>query len=80
MAQADFDVAAGDTWAVNEFPSSVRTGVGSARANARELVRGLYDGDGARPARGVVFVVGVGQPTTSVAVYQTNLQNWLADV
>jgi hypothetical protein len=78
MAQAGFDVAAGDTWAVNEFPSSVRTGVGSARANARELVRGLYDGD--RPARGVVWIVGVGQPTTNVAVYQTNLQNWLADV
>jgi hypothetical protein len=80
MAQAGFDVAAGDTWAVNEFPSSVRTGVGSARANARELVRGLHDGDGARPTRGVVFIVGVGQSTGNVSVYQTNLQNWLADM
>ena len=79
MAQAGFDVAAGDTWAVNEFPSSVRSNSGDARANARELVRGLYKGDGSRPARGVVFIVGLGQPTRNVSVYQTNLQNWLAD-
>jgi hypothetical protein len=83
MAQADFDLVAGDTWAVNEFPSAVRSGSGTARDNARELVRGLYEGDtaaGARPAKGVVFIVGLGQPTTNVSVYQTNLQNWLADV
>jgi hypothetical protein len=79
MVQAGFEVAAGDTWAVNEFPSSVRSGAGTARANARELVRGLYEGDGTRTARGVVFIVGLGQPTTNVSVYQTNLQNWLAD-
>ena len=80
MVQAGFDVTAGDTWAVNEFPSSVRTGVGSARGNAGELVRGLYGGGDARPARGVVFMIGIGQGTTNVAVYQTNLQNWLVDV
>jgi hypothetical protein len=79
MAQAGFDIAAGDTWAVNEFPSTVRSGAGDARANARELVRGLYEGDGTRTARGVVFIVGLGQPTTNVSTYQTNLQNWLAD-
>ena len=79
MAQAGFDIAAGDTWAVNEFPSTVRSGAGDARANARELVRGLYEGDGTRTARGAVFIVGLGQPTTNVSVYQTNLQNWLAD-
>ena len=83
MAQVGFDVAAGDTWAVNEFPSAVRSGSGTARENARELVRGLYEGDtaaGARPTKGVVFIVGLGQGTTNVSVYQTNLQNWLADV
>jgi type IV pilus biogenesis protein CpaD/CtpE len=79
MAQAGFEITAGDTWAVNEFPSTVRSGAGDARANARELVRGLYEGDGTRTARGVVFIVGLGQPTTNVSVYQTNLQNWLAD-
>ena len=66
MAEAGFDIAAGDTWAVNEFPSTVRSGAGDARANARELVRGLYEGDGTRTARGVVFIVGLGQPTTNV--------------
>jgi hypothetical protein len=80
MAEAGFDVAAGDTWAVNEFPSTVRSGVGPARANARELVRGLFQGDGTRTARGVVFIVGIGQSTGNVSVYQANLQNWLADV
>ena len=81
MAQAGFDVAAGDTWAVNEFPSTVRSGSGTARENARELVRGLYEGDRARaPTRGAVFIVGLGQGTTNVSVYQTNLQNWLADL
>ncbi len=81
MAQAGFDLAAGDTWAVNEFPSTVRSGSGTARENARELVRGLYEGDtGQRPTRGVVFIAGLGQGTTNVSVYQTNLQNWLADL
>ena len=42
-------------------------------------MRGLYEGDGTRTARGVVFIVGLGQPTTNVSVYQANLQNWLAD-
>ena len=80
MAQAGFDIQAGDTWAVNEFPSTVRSNSGTARANARELVRGLFEGDGSRTARGVVFTVGIGQATTNVSVYQQNLQNWLADV
>jgi hypothetical protein len=79
MAEAGYDVAKGDTWAVNEFPSSVRTGAGTARASARDFVRGLYEGDGARPSRGAVFVVGVGQATPDVTLYQTNLQNWLTD-
>jgi hypothetical protein len=79
MLEAGFDVAAGDAWAVNEFPSSVRTGAGAARANARELVRGLYEGDGTRRVRGTVFTIGIGQGTTNLSVYQTNVQNWLAD-
>jgi hypothetical protein len=79
MAAAGFDVAKGDTWAVNEFPSSVRVGTGSARANARDLVRGLYTGDGTAAVRGAVFIVGVGQTVPDTTLYQTNLQNWLSD-
>jgi len=79
MASAGYDVSLGDTWAVNEFSSSVRQGSGSARANARDFVHGLFDGDGTQTAQGVVFIVGMGQGTTYMNTYKTNLQNWLQD-
>jgi hypothetical protein len=79
MAAAGFDVAQGDSWVVNELSSAVRRGEGNARANVRELVRGLYEGDGTRPTRGGVFVIGFGQASTDVSVYQGTLQQWLAD-
>jgi hypothetical protein len=79
MAAAGFDVSKGDTWAVNEFPSSVRVGTGSDRQNARDFVRGLYTGDGGPPTKGAVFIVGVGQSVLDTTLYQTNLQNWLGD-
>ena len=79
MAAAGFDVAAGDTWDVNEFSSAVRTGTGAARQNMRDLVRGLHDGDGSVPqAQGIVFVVGIGQ-SSSLDLYKANLQSWLQD-
>ena len=79
MEAAGFDVTKGDTWAVNEFPSSVRANAGTARAQVRDFVRGLYAGDGTPPTRGVVFIVGAGQSATGISLYQSNLQNWLTD-
>ncbi|HUG64655.1 MAG TPA: hypothetical protein VMK83_05505 [Gaiellaceae bacterium] len=79
MAAAGYDVALGDTWTLNEFTSAVRRGDGSARTNVRELLRGLYDGDGTRPTRGAVLVIGFGQRTSDVSVYQSTLQSWLTD-
>jgi hypothetical protein len=80
MAAAGFDVTQGDTWAVNEFSSSVRQGSGTARQDARDFVHGLYDGDGTLPkTQGVVWTVGMGQGTTYMTTYKTNLQNWLQD-
>lgn len=80
MAAAGFDVSQGDTWAVNEFSSAVRQGSGTARADARNFVHGLFDGDGTLPtARGVVWIVGMGQGTTYMTTYKTNLENWLQD-
>jgi hypothetical protein len=79
MAAAGYDVTKGDIWAVNELPSSVRTGAGSDRQNARDFLRGLYEGDGTTPVKGAVFVIGVGQPTSPVAPYQSVVQNWLSD-
>jgi RTX calcium-binding nonapeptide repeat (4 copies) len=79
MEAAGYDVGLGDTWAVNEFSSAVRRGDGAARANAREFVRGLYDGAGLPDVRGTVFVIGVGQGTPELSTYKASLQRWLAD-
>ena len=79
MESAGFDVTKGDTWAVNEFPSSVRVGTGSSRQNVRDFVHGLYAGDGTPPTKGVVFVIGPGQSIGDVSLYQGNVQNWMTD-
>jgi hypothetical protein len=78
MAAAGYDVALGDTWALNEFPSSVRRNLGTARADARAFVHGLYEGDG-RPAQGAVFVIGVMHGTKDASLYKTTMKSWLAD-
>jgi uncharacterized repeat protein (TIGR01451 family) len=81
MDAAGYDVALGDTWALNELSSAVRQGVGVARANMRAFLKGLYDGDGVLPpsVRGVVFVAGIGQGTGDLSVYQARLQEWFED-
>jgi len=79
MATAGYDVAQGDSWVLNELTSAVRRGDGNARANVREFLRGLYEGDGTRPTKGAVFVIGFGQRTGDVSAYQNTLQNWLGD-
>ena len=79
MAAAGYDFSKGDTWVLNEVTSAVRRNTGVARANLRELLRGLFEGDGTRQTRGAVFVTGFGQQTGDLSLYQTNLQNWLSD-
>lgn len=79
MAAAGFDVAAGDSWALNEISSAVRRGTGTARQTVRDFLRGLATGDGGPLVRGVVFTVGLDQPTSSLAEYQARLQDWLED-
>jgi hypothetical protein len=79
MAAAGFDVSKGDTWAMNEASTAVRRNTGNARANLREFLRGLYEGDGTQPTRGDLLIVGVGQQTTDVSLYQGNLQSWFSD-
>ncbi|HEV3478416.1 MAG TPA: hypothetical protein VG144_03105 [Gaiellaceae bacterium] len=78
MAAAGYDVALGDTWALNEFPSSVRRNLGTARSDARAFVHGLYEGDG-RPAQGLVFVIGVMHGTNDASIYKSTLKSWFAD-
>ena len=79
MAEAGYDVTKGDSWALNELTTAVRRGDGNARANVREFLRGLYEGDSSRPTRGAVLIVGFGQRTSDLTAYQNTLQNWLAD-
>jgi hypothetical protein len=80
MAAAGYDVAAGDSWALNELSSAVRRGDGTWRTNMRDFLRGLFDAGGeGPPARGVVFVVGIGQRVPEVATYKARMQEWLQD-
>jgi hypothetical protein len=79
MAEAGYDVALGDTWALNELTSAVRRGDGNARTNISEFLRGLYEGNGSRPTRGAALVIGFGQRTSDVSAYQNTLQGWLSD-
>ena len=80
MAAAGYDVGAGDTWAVNEASSAVVAGTGQARQNLRQLLSGLFYGDGSVPqAKGFVFGVGVGQTTTPLPAYKAQLESWLQD-
>jgi hypothetical protein len=78
MAANGYEVAAGDSWALNELSSAVRVGANVARANMREFARGLYEGDGV-PVRGVVFTAGLSSATNEVSVYQSRLQEWYED-
>ena len=78
MAAAGYDIARGDTWAINEFPSSVRRDLGTAREDARAFVSGLYEGDG-RPAQGAVFVIGVMHGTKDASTYKATMKSWLSD-
>ena len=80
MANAGFDVSAGDTWVVNELSSSVVAGTGQARANLRQLVAGLYTGDGTvTPAKGMVYVIGTDQSQASIPQLKATLESWLQD-
>ena len=80
MASAGFDIASGDTWVVNELSSSVVAGTGQARENLRQLVAGLYAGDGTvTPAKGMVYVVGVSQSGTNLPALKASLESWLQD-
>ncbi len=79
MNTAGYDVDRGDTWAINELPSTVRSDAG-VRADALEAVRGLYDGpSAATPTQGIVYVEGMGENTTNFSVYKPNVEDWVSD-
>lgn len=80
MAAQGYDVSKGDTWAINELPSTTRQGVLDARQHAIDAVRGLYDGPPGSPkAKGAVFIIGVGSSMQNFSEYKPQLESWLAD-
>jgi hypothetical protein len=78
-----YDIASGDTWAVNELSSAVRqhTAAGLlARKNMRDFISALHDGDGTVPVtKGIVFVIGLGQNLVDPTAYKANLESWFED-
>jgi hypothetical protein len=79
MAAAGYDPRRGETWAINELPSTLRSRQ-DTRARARELIRGLFTGPrGSAPSAGIVFIVGVGQEMRNFGPYKASLRGWLQD-
>jgi hypothetical protein len=82
MARARLDVTRGETWALNELSLEVLENVPGRRAEIREFLRGLYDGEPGMPkVRGIVFNIG---PRSDISVsdataYKASLQAWLTD-
>jgi hypothetical protein len=69
-----------ELWAVNEVHSGVRRNNGNSRPNWLSFMRGLYYGPfGSKPVRGLVFVIGFDQSSTSVADYKPQMEEWLQD-
>ncbi len=77
MARAGYDVARGETWALNEIMLPALTSE-ATRRQMQEFVRGLYEGDG-QPAKGIVFSVVPLQDAANVAQYKRQLERWLED-
>ena len=83
MAAAGYDPGRGETWAINELPSTIRSRA-DTRQRARDLIRGLYTGPTGPPLRsaplaGAVFIVGVGQEMRNYGPYKASLRGWLQD-
>src|SRR5581483_8295279 len=69
-----------DTWAVNEFPSTVRFKP-ATRAAAEAVVRGLFTGTGKTRKQGIVFIPGFAQdtPASQLGTYKARLESLTAD-
>ena len=77
MAAAGYDVGQGDTWAVNEFPSSVRRGLGKAREDrARSSAASMKATAVRRRARSSSSASCTGRRTL---LYKTTMKSWLGD-
>jgi hypothetical protein len=72
MVTQGYDIAAGDTWAINEVPSTFRSDP-DVRTHVREAIKGLFDGPpGAPNVRGAVFLEGMGSSLVNTGPYKAN--------
>jgi hypothetical protein len=80
MAQRRLDVADGEIWALNELAPEVRGNVSGRRAEIREFLRGLYEGESGMPkTRGIVFDIGARYDLRDATSYKARLEAWFAD-
>ena len=79
MASAGYNPSLGDSWAVNELSSAVRSKP-AARAKVRDALRGLFTGPrGSPPMMGLAFNIGGTQTNRNLGRYKAQMQSWLAD-
>jgi hypothetical protein len=79
MATRGYDVASGDSWAINEVPSTIRSSQ-ETRDHLRAAVRGLFEGPaGAANVQGAVFVEGMGSTLQYFAEYKPAARDLLSD-
>jgi hypothetical protein len=78
MEKQGYDISAGDTWAINEVPSTFRSDP-DVRVHVRDAIRGLFEGPrGAPNVRGAVFLEGMGSGLTNTGPYKANLEDTLS--
>src|SRR6266508_210177 len=75
-----YDFSLGETWTLNEMHSGIRRDNPGARTNMRMLLNTLHAGAPDMPeAKGIVWVIGLGQETKPLSEYQARMQQWLQD-
>lgn len=83
MAEAGYRPELGETWLLNEFDRSTRRDQPPyTRAAMKDLLRGLYQGDGSGPALPGIVEIGIAythQNIPDVAGYKAELESWLRD-
>ena len=79
MASSGYNPALGDSWAVNELSSAVRSKV-AARTKVREALRGLFRGPPrSAPMMGAAFTIGATQRLVNFGPYKAQTESWLVD-
>lgn len=83
IAAAGYRFDLGETWLLNEFDRSTRRDEPPyTRAAMRDLLRGLYDGNGTQPVSPGIVEIGIAythQNIPNLAQYKAEMRSWLED-